>query len=206
MQLTPKPTPNRGPARRLPPSPARSRSDAAGFTLIEILVTVAIVAVGLLGLAKLQAAAISETQTSRTRSVITMQAESLANAMRSDRAFWASTTSLPSFTIAAGGTVTYGGAFPAAHAGGCTSPSTACSSGEMARDDVSFWATGFGSQFPTATGSMSCSTASSTGPTTCDLSLTWTENIIAINRSAGAASGSTAAHSNTNYLVLHIQP
>ena len=48
-----------------------SLSGAAGFTLIELLVTMLIVTIGLLGLAKLQATAVSNTSVARTRALMT---------------------------------------------------------------------------------------------------------------------------------------
>src|SRR5204863_9281896 len=61
----------------------------AGFSLLEVLVTLIVIAIGLLGLAKTQAAAVSNTQVSRVRSLIALQAESLAGAMHGNRGYWA---------------------------------------------------------------------------------------------------------------------
>lgn len=193
MQLSAS-VPRRHVRRPVPASP--------GFTLIEILVTMVVVAIGILGLAKMQAAAVSETSTSRERSLVAMQAESLTSAMRADRGFWAATTgTLPGFSFAAGAaTITYNGAFPTSgRVDKCISPSTPCSAGDIARADVDNWYRTFAAQFPTASGSLSCST--STGPATCDLSLSWTERVVGVNVNTVAGT-----HSNTDHLVIHVQP
>src|SRR6266446_2556532 len=75
-----------------------------GFSLIEVLVTLVVVAIGLLGLAKMQAAAISNTQVSRVRSLIALQTESLASAMHGNRTYWAA--GVAPATFSATGTTT----------------------------------------------------------------------------------------------------
>ena len=188
MQLT-------RPRRRATPS-------CGGFTLIEILVTVAVVAIGLLGLAKMQAAAVSETQTARTRSLIAMQAESLASAMRANRALWADATAAtkPGFSMDSAGAVTYVGGTTATKAGGCTAAASLCTPGQLAHEDILLWTNAFKAQFPGSTASLTCA---GTGPVSCDLSLSWTERVVAVNRTTAAAS---AARTNTNYMFIHVQP
>lgn len=65
------------------------RRRQAGFSMIETLITLVVISVGLLGLAKIQAASISYTQNTRVRSLIALQTESLAAAMHANKAFWA---------------------------------------------------------------------------------------------------------------------
>lgn len=60
---------------------AISRRRARGFSMVEVLVSMVIAAIGLLGFAKLQAAALSNSQTARTRSLVAVQTASLAAAM-----------------------------------------------------------------------------------------------------------------------------
>jgi type IV pilus assembly protein PilV len=171
---------------------------ARGFTLIELLVTLVVVSVGLMGLAKLQAAATAETQISRTRSIMTYQAESLAAMMRSNRAYWADPAgALPTISVAAGGTVSSTDS-TAADAANCASY---CGPATLAATDLQLWATRYGQQFPAATASIACSASS--GPATCDITLNWPERFVAINRSTAAVAGDTAP---TGTLVLHVQP
>jgi len=182
---------------------------ARGFTLIELLVTLVIVSVGLLGVAKLQAAAIAETGVARTRSLMTFQAEALAAAMRSNRAFWQSSTAFTQgITINAGGTFSQ---LPVTLIQPTTSDNTctatvACSPANLAYDDVNTWATAFGQQFPTATGTIVCAGSASV-PETCDITLSWTEHSVAINRTtAAAAAAASGVSQNPSNMVLHVQP
>ena len=60
-----------------------------GFSMIEVLITIVVITVALLGAAKMQAAAVSNTQVARVRSLISLQAGSLASAAdQSCRAPW----------------------------------------------------------------------------------------------------------------------
>jgi type IV pilus assembly protein PilV len=57
----------------------------SGFTLIEVLVTVLILAIGLLGIAGLQASSMSNNHNAQLRSIATLQAYDLADRMRANR-------------------------------------------------------------------------------------------------------------------------
>src|SRR5262249_61998101 len=67
----------------------RIRTRAGGFSLVEVMVAVVIICVGLLGIAKMQALALSSTTTSRLRALAAIQAAGLASAMHSNREYWA---------------------------------------------------------------------------------------------------------------------
>ena len=132
---------------------ARSRRRQAGFTLIELLVTLVIVTVGLLGVAKMQAAAVAETTVARTRSLMTFQAEALASAMRSNKAFWQPAAFFNmTVPIAAGGIPAYPAALvaPVTADGTCVSPAAAtpCTAAQLAYDDIHTWSNSFGQRFP----------------------------------------------------------
>src|ERR1700747_1698188 len=58
-----------------------------GFSLIEILVAVLVISIGLLGIAKMQALAISNTGNSRLRALAALEASSLASTMQADRTY-----------------------------------------------------------------------------------------------------------------------
>jgi type IV pilus assembly protein PilV len=176
------------------------RRAAAGFTLVELLVTVLIVSVGMLGLIKMEAAGVSESQVSRVRSLLTFQAESLAGMMRADRGYWASTT-------AAGPTYVFNGTSFSPSLGtavDCTA--STCTTDQMAKSDLSAWGAAFQTAFPGATANITCVTPTAAAcavgssiPTTYDIKLTWTEKTIAVNRSSTGGTGSVS-------LVLHVQP
>lgn len=187
-------------------SPRSLRPAVAGFTLVELLVTMFIVSVGMLGLVKLEAAGVSESRVSRIRSLMTFQAESLAGLMRADRGFWAATTApFPSFSYnpatssspVLSSTIAANGTDPT-----CSSTSVVCKPSEMAYADLSAWLTSYKNAFPGATAAVACTgacSASSGVPTSYDITLTWSEKTVAVNRSS---TGSTATVS----MVLHVQP
>ncbi len=55
-----------------------NRSRTQGFSLIEVMVALIIIAVGMLGIAKMQALALSNTESSGVRSLVAIEAASLA--------------------------------------------------------------------------------------------------------------------------------
>ena len=197
--------------------PPRIRAAArpqSGFTLIELMVTMLIVTVGMLGLAKLQAASVAESSMSRTRALMTFQAESLAGMMRANKAFWSTTAGpFPSFTLSSAGAATQT-QMTAPTSGDCLSPHV-CTPAMLAYDDiVNGWAATFNngtaatSAFPNATAKITCISSSGAGacaanptvPNSYDIVLTWPEKFVAINRST--VNGNT----NTATMVMHVQP
>jgi type IV pilus modification protein PilV len=60
-----------------------------GFSMVEVMVTVIVVVFGLLGLVKMQGLAISATANSSRRGLAAIEADSLANAMQVNHAYWA---------------------------------------------------------------------------------------------------------------------
>ena len=188
---------------RVTSSHARRRH-ARGFTLIELLVTLVVVSVGLLGVAKMQAAAIAETGVARTRSLMTFQAEALAAAMRANKGFWQSSSVYSqTISIPAGGQPTLGNTvLPPSTDNTCVSTTACTLPAHVAYDDVHTWATAFVGQFPTASGTITCA-GSATVPVTCDITLSWTEHSVAVNRTTAAGTTNTPPLST---MVLHVQP
>lgn len=189
--------------QQLNPSPAPRRR-TAGFTLVEVMVTLLVVSVGMLGLVKMEAAGVSESSVSRTRSLMTFQGESLAGIMRANRAYWAGTTSALSFTVPnAGSAPTYPSSGNATDA---TCAAAMCSASEMAYADLYAWATAFQASFPYATATVTCvgnCTSGTAAPTSYDITLTWSERTVATSRSAVGADAPTSPNVS---MVLHVQP
>jgi type IV pilus assembly protein PilV len=75
---------------------------APGFSLVEVMVAVVVICVGLLGIAKMQAMAVSNTNMSRQRSLAAIEAASFASAMHSNREYWASFPTAFSVSIVSG--------------------------------------------------------------------------------------------------------
>lgn len=184
-----------------------------GFTLIELLVTMLIVTVGLLGLAKLQATAVSNTSVARTRALMTYQAESLAGMMRANRAFWITSGAgpFPSFNVTTAGVASDSQMSKNGSTGTCIS--VTCSQAQLAWDDMYTWAAKFNdgtasSAFPGASASIACVSASGGAcgaspatPHSYDITLTWQQKMVAINRSTVNSSMTQPVS-----MVMHVQP
>src|SRR5688500_14896052 len=73
--------------------------NSKGFSLIEVLIAFAIIMIGVLGFAKTQALALSNTNISNTRSNVALQAASLAAAMHANKTYWAAGLAPANFTV-----------------------------------------------------------------------------------------------------------
>ena len=67
------------------PNPVRLRKSGGGFSLIEVMVTIVLVSIGLLGMAALQAAALRNSYASYQRSLANLQAQDATERMWASR-------------------------------------------------------------------------------------------------------------------------
>lgn len=81
------------------PTLASERRRTRGFSLVETLVALIVICIGLLGIAKMQALALSNMTTSRMRALAAFEAAGLAAAMHSNRDYWANTPLPANFTV-----------------------------------------------------------------------------------------------------------
>ncbi len=199
-----------------------------GFSLIEVMVAVVVICVGMLGIAKLQALAVSSTTTARLRAMAAFQAASLASAMHSNRVFWASATAVASSPI----TITLPGAAPA---NGVTitpagfaqandkciatsaSPNAACGTVAgatlLAGFDLQRWGEalvppGGGSLLPNVTTTITCE--GTVQPPSCIIQMQWSEKTTAVNSAetsiAVVDAAMKAAGNDSDYYTLYVQP
>lgn len=177
---------------------AINRRQARGFSMVEVLVSMVIASIGLLGFAKLQAAVLSNSQTARTRSLVAVQTASLAAAMNANRAYWASTEA-PARVSMRGGEVSDPDGVLSAEADCMDS---GCTPAELAADDLQNWARTAQTQFPDHEASVAC-TAAPARPVQCVIDVSWSEKTVAINRSTAA---NAAAMTSRQQYTLYVEP
>lgn len=190
-----------------------------GFSLVEIMVAVVVICVGLLGIAKMQALAVSSTTTARLRSMAAFQAASLASILHSNRAYWASaaaTVAPVTVTVPAGATAATITVTPAGFAQTnalciatkvqvvpeCPAPAT------LAGFDVQRWAEAMIGLMPTLTTTITCQGA--VQPPSCVIQMFWSERTGTVNSSAQSVAivdpTINAAGGNLDYYTLYVEP
>jgi len=183
-----------------------SHTRQRGVSLIEVLVALLVIAVGVLGLSKMQALAISNSQVSGVRGVVAMQAASLAATMHSDKAYWqvlpAGTT--PPCTgatacVLTGTTVPSSfGAVPSS----CVK-SARCLNGPMTAWDISNWMTQMNTLVPGYTATIDCAN-SATLPVVCSIEIVWIEKQAGGGTTSASLAAATPGVSQAFY--LYVQP
>jgi len=174
-----------------------------GVSLIEVLIALLVVAVGVLGLAKMQALAVSNTQASGLRGLIALQAMSLGSTMHSDKGYWqvpaGSNVVCSAASCKLSGTSTSSfGAVPSS----CLN-TTHCTNTQMAAWDVSNWMNQMNTNVPGYTATINCA-AGTTLPVTCSIQIVWLEK-----QTGGGTTTATLADA-TPYVqqayYLYVQP
>jgi type IV pilus assembly protein PilV len=166
---------------------------ARGFSLMEVMVALVVSTVGLLGLAKMEALAMSSTSVAGSRSLAAIEASSLAAAMHANPGYWQAGLAPASITISAA-------ANPYAAAPACTLTGAAsCSTQAMAYNDMNQWANAVNLVLPGYLATINCSQANF--PVTCTIQLQWMENGVAVS----AAQTQMSALATPTY-VLYVQP
>lgn len=181
-----------------------------GFSLVEVMVAVVVICVGLLGIAKMQALALSNTTTSRLRALAAIEAAGLAAAMHSNREYWASAAP-PATTqfntppaTAAGQFASTDAALQAAANGalpvGLNTPDAiqtcvGVANGvpvcgftgnlvvNLAAFDLARWAASLNALLPNPQSTITCTApAGGTAPPSCIILIQWSEKAVAMNQ------------------------
>jgi type IV pilus assembly protein PilV len=159
----------------------------AGFSLLEVMVALVVMSVGLLGIAKMQALALSSTSTARMRSLAALEAASIASTMRADRAYWSNVSNDPNVQITGSGSSTVN---PTVTPGDATliSPTSLavcpCTPAGIAAWDLNGWAADLNKQIPSFQASVNCTVPTPTAPPApvgCKVVINWIENQVASN-------------------------
>ena len=160
---------------------------ARGFSLIEVMVAVIVICIGVLGIAKMQALALSNTNTSRLRSLAAIEAASLAASMHSNRNFWGAATAnytvTPTAITSAGdaGTATLATAqLPPPIPGLCEN--TFCQPQNLAAYDLAEWAQSL-KVLPNPTATITYTNVPGVpGPPSFTVAITWNENAVSMTK------------------------
>ena len=189
-----------------------------GFSLVEVMVALVVVSIGLLGIAKMQALALSSTGTAKMRSLAAIEAASLASTLRADRSYWSAIAANLDVNVSTTGTIgtvtsaqdpTLNSTAPTTN---CRSAAAPCTSAQVAAQDLNDWAQTLASVLPAGTAVVNCSVdATNANPVTCRIRLNWNENVVALNTATSATAtaaqnqAALALISPTQY-VLYVQP
>ena len=169
-----------------------------GFSLVEVLVALIVMSVGLLGIAKMQAAALSNTAIASTRSLAAIEAASLAASMHSNRGYWSSPTVATSITLQ-GETVT-----PSpATLKDCLSES--CAPDNLAAYDLREWTNAAVQVLPPDyQASITC--AATQTPPNCTIRIQWAEKSVGVNKEGAAQAENDASDLNLPKYELYVEP
>lgn len=179
-----------------------------GFSLIEVMVAVIVLCVGLLGIAKMQALALSSTSIAGERALAAILAESLAASMHENRAFWTTTAAGVAYTVT--GNVVNNP--PVAPPNCLDAAAGTCNATALAAFDLQQWAIALGggtpagsltnqpALLPNPTAQVSCNTVN---PVSCTVQISWAEKAVALSNASAA--NQNAAMQNPTY-ILYVQP
>jgi type IV pilus assembly protein PilV len=187
-----------------------------GFTLIEVMVAVIVMCAGLLGVAKMQALALASTNVANVRSIVAIEAASLAASMHENRAYWGvlapvNNTSGTITITSAGPTATpviTAGDTAFANPPDCTSgggSKTSASlpwcttSAQVAAYDLQEWAKAINRVMPNYSATIVCNST----PVSCTVQVTWTERAVALNSQEAVAASS---YLQAPTFTLFVQP
>jgi type IV pilus assembly protein PilV len=180
-----------------------------GVTLLEVLISIIVIAIGVLGLAKMQALTISNTQISGSRGLVALQASSLAAMMHANSNYWqVAPPGAPNCDGATACTITGTtvpstfGTVPALTS--CTYASP-CSSEAIAALDLSNWTTVMYAQVPSYSLNINCNNSTVLAPvTSCVIEITWLEKQQGMNQTTASMAAATQGVSQSYY--LYVQP
>lgn len=188
--------------------PLRASAGVRGFSLVEVMVAVVVICVGLLGIAKMQALALSNSNTSRLRSLAAIEAAGLAAAMHSNREYWAGNIPPARITVnavanpqiqssdaalqaAAGVDLAQGSSNPAAIVVPCVgvNDGVARCSGpggnpgvNLAAFDVARWTASLNALLPNPQSTITCPPPVGAAPVSCTIQISWNEKAVSMTQ------------------------
>jgi len=176
-----------------------------GFILIEVMISLVIIAVGLLGIAGLNAYAINSTAVARSRGIAAMHAANFAAAMGANAGtagYWASGIPV-GFTATVVGTTISNAALSAANTACTATAATSCTANactpvKMAACDMQQWGDRIQNDLPGGTGAVTCT---GVAPNLCTISVLWSEKVVMV-KSSSAANAAPATSPQTYQIIV----
>jgi len=171
--------------------------------MIEVMISLVVISIGLLGVAKLNALSIGNSRVSGSRSLAAVYLGSISSAMHANGRYWQSPAAVSTARITLTGARLGGDGVLVSKTTDCsysasnTAPS--CDGAQMASHDLRTWGTSL-EQLPSGAGSVLCT---SSVPVSCVVSVSWAEKYIAGNSAAVAA---PAQQTVTQTLSATVQP
>lgn len=186
---------------------SKHSSDSTGFTLIEVLVSLIIISLGILGVTGMLLKGVNNAKTANMRTLAALQAGSLASAMTANPGFWKSNTSPISVNVSATGTPTVSG-MTLGNASDCVFTSgtaTNCTPAQIAGSDMRNWLNSINVTLANAGAQLNCTAYLNPNarPVSCDIAITWHEHFV--DSSKTQASDSAATSGDRSY-ILHFEP
>jgi type IV pilus assembly protein PilV len=170
------------------------------------MVALVVCSIGLLGLAKMESLALASTSVAGTRSLVALEAESLAARMHADRGYWAGGFALATTTLqGANGTLTLSNAALPIATASCTTPgANSCVPATMAAFDLAQFGNALTKVVPYYLTTITCST---TGlPVTCTIQIQWSETAVAMNAQQTTGGGGDITSLAAPTYTLFVQP
>lgn len=182
-----------------------TRNAVRGVTLVEILVTLVVLSLALLGTLGLQATVLADTQNASLRGLVAMQATSLANLMHANHAYWARLSAPLGFSGESGVIKDASGVLGATVTS-CQADQPPlqpqCVPAQLAAADLQAWLAAASAWLPALSLTGTCQPANPTG-SDCTLVLSWSEHHVSSR--AYPASDSVATGGMRSY-TLHVKP
>jgi len=205
----------------MPVNPLDASARSRGFSLMEVMVALIVICVGLLGIAKMQALSLSNSTTSRMRSLAAIEAASLASAMHSNRQYWANAAPATvtvnpgviastdaALAVAANADLAAAAPLPSTACVGAAGAVAKCAALPLAAFDLARWGVSLSGLLPpppapAAMATISCPPVAG-APTSCTIQISWGEKAVAVNQQE------TAAAANAQFQVptytLYVEP
>lgn len=170
----------------------RKKYKSGGFSMLEVLITLVIILLGVLGMAGMQMLALNNTQIARTHSLAAILASGMEAQMRMNKPYWSTTATSTTVTGVNGGVWT-NTALSDSGLNGLTSDcvNAVCASNELAAYDLKSWGKNVATLLPGGSASVACSGAT---PNICTVWVSWNEkNVELHNQAAGTTTSGDLA-------------